>query len=155
VQVQYHVHPTIQLPGATSFRLDVFARDSFAILPDNDMAEPMKPDLRKAVAYLNNLQGVNYETLANADARKDSVLATQAFCTISVTDVKGVQRSIDIYYKPVTKRTKMQYDPSGNPLPYDRERFYAVVNEGRDFVIIQEFVFGKLMANYEWFLPQD
>lgn len=155
VKVEYHPHPTILLPGVTSFTIDVISRDSFRVKPLHDGTDLLQPDKRKVVSYLGSFKQVHYETLVNEVSHKDSVLATQHFCTMSVTDLQGMTISIKIFYKPVSKRTKTQYDPEGNPMPYDRERFYALVNDGRDFVIIQEFVFGKLFASYEWFFAEE
>lgn len=151
VRVTYHKHPTILLPAVSSFAVHVIARDSFSVTDSNGVAADAI-DKRQVVHYLGGFGQVNYEALANDLSVKDSVLATPNFCTMSVTDKAGKTKRIRIWFKPVSKRTKLQYDPQGNPLPYDRERFYALVNDGRDFVIIQEFVFGKLLASYEWFL---
>jgi hypothetical protein len=152
VDVEYHPHPTILLPAVRSFTVEVVSRDSFAVTPMDKKPSTLGVDKRKVLNYLGSFEQVNYETLANGVSHKDSVLSSQHFCTMSVTDTRGRVKSIKIFYKPVSKRTKTQFDPLGNPMPYDRERFYALVNDGHDFVIIQDFVFGKLFASYEWFL---
>lgn len=151
IGVTYHPHPTMKLADRESFYVDVIARDSFWLRPGNDMAEVLAPDKREVFNYLSHFEEINYETLADNVSHKDSVLASLPFCTMVVTNTAGEANSIDIFYKPVGKRTKTQYDAQGNLLPFDMERFYASINGGRDFVIIQEFVFRKLFASYNWF----
>jgi len=151
ITVIYHDHPMMRLP-MKSFSLDVIRRDSFTVSSAHGVGMAMEADQRKALSYLGNFSSIHYEALANLVSHKDSVLTSQPFCTMSVTDADGEVRSIDIYFKPVSKRTKLPYDQLGNPIPYDPDRFYATVNDGRDFAIIQDFVFGKLFASYEWFL---
>ena len=73
---------------------------------------------------------------------------------MSVTDRTGETKKMTVFYMPLNKRSKLQQDQYGNELPFDLDRFYALINEGKDFVVIQNFVFGKVFRKYEDFLKK-
>jgi hypothetical protein len=43
-------------------------------------------------------------------------------------------------------------DPSGKPLVFDPDRMDALLNNGKDFVIVQYYTFGKVMPPPDYFL---
>ena len=45
------------------------------------------------------------------------------------------------------------FDPEGNVYPYDIDRLYGLVNEDRDFVILQYYVFDKVLRPLSYFEP--
>ncbi len=51
----------------------------------------------------------------------------------------------------LNQRSKTQFDRKGNQLQYDLDRMFVSFNEGKDFGILQMFVFGKLFQNYSSF----
>lgn len=139
--------------ATSSFRLEVIARDSFGLVPLSPEGAKLdeKPAMTEMAAYLNNFSNLKAEAFLNEHPQKDSILATQPFCQIEVTDTAGNVNSAKFYYKPVSKRTKMQSDREGEPIPFDPERSFALINNGQDFVLAQQFVFGKVMKRYEDF----
>ena len=46
-------------------------------------------------------------------------------------------------------------DENGDPMPFDRDRMYALVNEGRDFVLVQFFTFDKITRPLGYFLERS
>jgi hypothetical protein len=45
-------------------------------------------------------------------------------------------------------------DINGKPLKYDFDKMYAVINDGKDFVSIQYYVFDPLMQPISFFLKK-
>jgi hypothetical protein len=43
------------------------------------------------------------------------------------------------------------YDYKGNLIKFDTERMDALLNNGTDFVMVQYYVFGKLMPQVDYF----
>lgn len=41
--------------------------------------------------------------------------------------------------------TSEQFDAKGNELQYDVDRYFATINDRKDFVILQQFHFGRLL----------
>lgn len=134
-----------------SFRLEVHARDSFSVWPVYGMASPTIVDPQQAANYVNRFRDIHAETFSNDYSAKDSIIATRPTVSMSVTDTNDLVYTLDIYPKPISQRTKMQFDYEDNPLEYDLDRSFAYARHTRDFVVIQEFVFGKLMVTYPWF----
>ena len=105
--------------------------------------------------YVSSFTFLNAEAFANEHPMKDSVMRAQPFAIIKVTDHTGDEDEMKVYRMPINRRSKTQFDQHGNELQYDIDRYFAVINNGRDFVIIQDFVFGKIFRKYsDFFIPQ-
>ncbi|MCH8902819.1 MAG: hypothetical protein IIA45_02755 [Bacteroidetes bacterium] len=105
--------------------------------------------------YLANFKGIGLENYVNSYYRRDSITATTPFAIITVTDKDGKETNLSAYYMPINKRSKMKFDTEGNPLKFDRDRMFALVNDEVDFVVIQWYVFGKILLTYENFLTRE
>ncbi len=104
------------------------------------------PDSVALDSYLGFFQFINFEGFDTefSQHERDSLFRTVPLYTITVKDKSGKENSIKIYPKPISQRSLTQTDPEGKPLKYDLDRMYALVNDGQDFVVIQQYVFGKL-----------
>ena len=56
---------------------------------------------------------------------------------------------------PLTSESMMQYDKKGNPVMYDADRFFATINNGSDFVIVQQFHMGRLFKKIAFFIANS
>lgn len=151
VKVEYLVKPD------SSFMLSVIGVDSFTVtrLKDNSTADARLVDKDKVGTYLSMFRFVNAEAFDNENKGKDTILIQKPFCIISLTDRNDEVKTVTCYYKPVTITTMQQYDPSGNPMKYDSDHYYATINEGKDFVLIQQFHFGRLFKTFNFFLKSS
>ena len=104
--------------------------------------------------YLKQFKLLNVENFILEPYKKDSLLAIQPVCVLTVTDMKGESKSINIYYRPVTYRSKMQFTYEDKPIEFDLDKFYGIYNNNRDLAIVQNFVFGKLFVGPEYFYRQ-
>ncbi len=104
------------------------------------------PDTVALESYLDFYKGISFENFDKefSQHQRDSLILTGPDYIISVKDKAGKENSIRVYPKPITKRSLSQNDPEGKPLKYDADRMYALVNNGQDLVVIQQYVFGKL-----------
>ena len=85
----------------------------------------------------------------------DVRLATQPFLKVSLTPLQGDAIVMDVYRMNINKRSKTQFDENGNPLLYDLDRYWAVVNTDLGFVGIQDFVFGKIFRKRNEFFQKN
>jgi len=146
IEVEYPVQ------ADQSFAIEVYRRDSFTLYPLHREALPNAiPNKRVIARYLNAFREVNAEAYLNSYSKKDSILSQGPYAVIRVEDTSGNMKQISLFYKPLDKRTKMLMDSSGHYLPFDRERSYALINNDKDFVLIQDFVFGKLLMRHDYF----
>jgi hypothetical protein len=104
--------------------------------------------------YLKQFKLLNVENFILEPYKKDSLLAIQPVCILRVTDMKGESKSINIYYRPVTYRSKMQFTYEDKPIEFDLDKFYGIYNNDRDLAIVQNYVFGKLFVGPEYFYRQ-
>jgi hypothetical protein len=135
----------------SSFMIEVIGPDSFQ-LKNNSGQVLAKYNKQKIHQYLDYYKFVNCEAFMNDLPKKDSILQTQPICTITVTDRSNQAHTTVIYNMPRTSDSAMQYDRQGNPLPYDSDHFFATINNGNDFVIVQEFHMGRLFKKIAYFI---
>ena len=137
--------------------------NSFTVKQDNGKvtvdADPgvishYKLNERRAKLFLTYFERVYSEGYTNGTYGLDSVLrVTPKRCTIDVTTTKGELHHADIYWKPLSKRSKNQL--STNPITpdeYDIDRFYAVINNNKDTTMVQIYTFYKFFHKaYEFY----
>lgn len=119
---------------------------SFRIFSPVTNAVIQNPDTIGLNNYLTFFKYLCFESwdVEFTEQQRDSLKSTEPINTIRVTDTKGITSSITTFPKPVTTRSLMQSDSLGNPLKYDADRMYAFMNDGKEFVVIQYYVFGKI-----------
>ena len=145
----------IEIPATPDFSYEVRNRgkNKFSLVSLSDHKELPDYDTLKLYNFLTGFRNLNYEALLNDmdKARKDSILASQPFIIITLTDTTGVSRTIKTYHK---QGPEGQTDPSGNPMPYDLDRLYALVNDGQDFTLVQYFNFDKVLRPKIFFIKE-
>lgn len=138
-----------------SFELIVLEKDSFQLQPLDGEARAEAPHKVRIASYLEGFFDIHAETFQNEDPHKDSILNSIPFCELTIKSLVTDDNRITIYFMPVSKRTKGRIDQFGNPIPFDRDRYFAVVNQGKDFAVIQHFVFGKILRRYPDFFSNN
>lgn len=146
VSVQYPQHPD------SSFTLKVVNADSVELTPTIAVPGPKKISKERVAKYLTSFSFLNAEMYDNDNPKKDSISSSTPFASVVVTDRSGISKQMTVYYMPLNRRSKSQFDEKGDYLPYDLDKYYAVINDGKDFVVIQDFVFGKIFRRYSDFL---
>jgi hypothetical protein len=143
----------VEIPSTPDYSYEVRnnGKNKFGLFSLNDSKEVQNIDTLKLLNFLSGFRNLNFEALLNDmdKARKDSILRSQPFIIITLTDTAGVVKTITTYHK---KGPDGQTDPQGTPLPYDLDRLYASVNDGKDFTIIQYFNFDKVLRPKPFFM---
>jgi hypothetical protein len=100
--------------------------------------------------YLSYFQQLNFESFeVNLKQDQiDSVLKSQPIYILTVTDNKGVANKIKFYSR---KNFKELQDKDGILLPFDPDRMDALLDNGKDFVMLQYYNFGKVIPSTEYF----
>ena len=137
-----------------SYRVNVNnSRDIQLISLENDKPV-LSYDTLRMLNFLTAFQDLRFEALLNEQIDQhviDSVLSTRPRTIISLTDRDNKVNEVKIYYK---KSFGSLYDKNGAALePFDLDRGYATVNGGKDFVLIQYYVFDKVLRPLSWFIP--
>lgn len=129
IQIQYHETPN---------RNFTFTSDCNILYRNN---QQQMIDSTSCTNYLQQVKKVNCEGFANDLAKKDSLLGSQAFHTLTVYYRNGSIDKLDTYHKK-PKRKEYQ-DQEGNPLKYDVDRLYAF--DGEDLLLIQNYTFNPIL----------
>jgi len=122
---------------------------SLVSLLDNRLVEDF--DTMKVMNFLASFRNINFESLLNDidPHRKDSILAGTPYCIITLLDTSNHSQRIITYRRGPAPG---EVDDLGKPAPYDLDRLYALVNDGKDFTSIQYFVFDKILRPKNYFL---
>ena len=104
--------------------------------------------------YLSYFQQLNFESfeVELKQEQIDSALKTKPLNILTVTDKQGQINKVSFFTRSNLKKV---LDESGAPLPYDPVRMNAQLNDGKDFVMLQYFVFGKVLPPVEYFQKKN
>jgi hypothetical protein len=148
VRIEYPSDPE------NSFEIKNDANLNLRLFSLNDHQQIPVFDTLKVMNFMTSFRNINFEALLNDMDKhsKDSILASVPYCIISVTDTGHTTRTIKTFRKGPAPG---ESDNLGNPAPYDLDRLYALVNDGKDFTFIQYFVFDKILRTKSYFLKQQ
>jgi hypothetical protein len=115
----------------------------FSLISQSDKKDISDFDTNKVVNFLASFANIRYEALIEDmfPGRRDSIIANLPFHVITLTEKSGKKVVVNTFHKPGAPG---EIDYKGNLLPYDIDRFYALINDGKDFVLIQFYVFDKI-----------
>ena len=102
-------------------------------------------------AFLIHFKKLGVEGFENTFEKKDSVKAVTPFAIVSLTDRKGITKTLRFH--PIVKKDlegKLVRNSNGEALI---ERYFAESSEG-DFVLVQHLVFEKIFWAYSAFFGQ-
>ncbi len=142
----------------SSFEIVALPNDSFQLKRIHSLEnDPIKnqPHQPWIEVYLDYFKLVSVESYENGYTKKDSVLMAPPFAWITVTNKKDEVRHIELYYKSIDRRSKSKFTHWGEPLRADLDRYFAVTNDGKDFAIVQDYVFRKLFRRYKHFFKNE
>jgi hypothetical protein len=111
-------------------------------------------DTLAAIEYLAGYKRINYEFIVAESfpkAEKDSILNSKPWVEITITDKNKAFRTFKGYHR---YNTAKEIDTSIPGSQYDSDRMYALVNNGKDFVLVQFFQMNPLIKPFDYFLKQ-
>ena len=125
---------------------------------DPDAVGTMPMNERRVKLFLDFFENLTCEGYLNGEVGLDSIISTlPKKCELSITSKEGKQQRLDIYWMPQTQRSK-NVDTTRNkevPSGYDVDRYYAVGNNYKDTMLIQEYTFNKVFRKAYEFYQKD
>jgi len=102
--------------------------------------------------YLTFFENAYYETMVldMTEAKHDSIMATQPYFSIKVTDIFGKETSMVSYYMPNYREME---DVNGDLYPHDMDRMIGYFNEEL-LVFIQYRTFDKFLLPKQYFMKK-
>lgn len=108
-------------------------------------------DTVKVIEYLGSFGNIRFEAFLNdlTNERRDSIISSRPFYQISLTDRKGKTYTITTFKRSSVPGQKVV---DGEQVNYDKDRMYALVNDNKDLVLVQFFVFDHILKPLPYFL---
>ena len=131
----------------------VGAKDSF-VIANSDGVVSDQPKQRFIRQYLEFFSGLSLEAYENKNKIKDTILGGEPFCTITMKRNDNSQTKVELFYMPLTEISRVQFDDNGRKMLYDVEHYYLGMNDRKDMGLIQYYVWGKALRNYNEFFAK-
>ena len=142
----------------SSFKIENTGRHQYAMtrLIDNSA---VAFDTMKVINLMSSFGDLRFESLLNniiEQERIDSITHSPYLYRITLTKKDGMTTQMTTFEKLVTNTSILEFeglvDDQGNPYdPIDHDRIYGLINDGRDFVLIQYYVFDKVLNPAEYY----
>lgn len=113
---------------------------------------------RRAEVFSKFFERVYCEGYINGVYKLDSIIkSTEKRCDIELITKDGAKQQVAVYWMPLNRRSKNMLKPvPGVDDKYDADRYYAVINQAKDTVIIQFGTFDKIFRKaWEFYTPDD
>lgn len=140
---------------ARSFTLDRQPDSSYVLVKTIDNQPVLPLDINKVRAFLSAFSETYFERidLDISPQRRDSVLRAGPFAEIRVLTDSGKEMNLTCFRKPVTSQSRLQIDFSGEDLPFDYDRFYALLQGDSTLLVCQYFHFDRILKDPVNFSP--
>jgi len=109
-------------------------------------------DTLKVLSYMASFESINFESIINKYDKKDSIINSNPYHIITLNTFDGQVKKIKTYHRYAVRDSNWEVDEDNI---YDKDRFYALINDEKDFVLIQFFVFDKILRPLPYFNQKD
>ncbi len=136
-----------------SFRLERTEGLNFRLTRLADQKVLPAYDTLRLLNFLTSFADLRFEAVLNNTMPRqkiDSVLNSPFLHRLTLVDMKGDTTQMTTFNK---KKYAEHLDIEEKLIPMDLDRSYALVNRNRDFVLIQYFVFDKVLRPLLYFEP--
>lgn len=148
ISIKYDQNPL------NSFVMQQAADGKVTVTLDSSLTNLKNMNQERASQYLTFFKNINVVGYVNGSFGMDSIIrSVPRRCVIDVVAKDGTSKHVEVYWHILDRRSKNLMTPMQNhPNDYDSDRFYAIMNGGKDTAVIQRFVFDKIFRNgYEFY----
>jgi len=126
----------------------------FDIIALKDKIPVQNYDTLKIMDLFSSFNDVRFEILLNDmdKLKKDSIANSLPYNIITLEDMEGKKYSVTTFLRLAPPD---QIDQEGKPVLYDRDRLYALINDKKDLVLIQFYVFNMIFKPLDYYLIQN
>jgi len=105
-------------------------------------------DTLNVLTYMSSFENINFEAILNNFSKKDSVVKSAPFHIITLETFSGKTQKIKTFHKKALNSEEFEVNDKNH---YDKDRLYALINDEKDFVLIQFYVFDKIFRPLSYF----
>lgn len=142
----------VEIPGRPeeSYRIEKAGDREFEVFQYYDQPVTIPLDTSRILEFMASFRNVKYEGLINDmdPDKKDSIITSVPMQIITiyaidggVYDITTFRRESPYHYDEVTQKT----------IKWDRDRLYALINNGKDLTLCQFYVFDDLLKPFSYF----
>lgn len=123
----------------------------------NTEGQVMESDLPFLKYYLGSFSNLYFEGYVEdmKPIQNDSIRQTPVFCIMELKQKNGQITRLQIHRKAVTRRSMEQFDAEGNVPDFDQDKYLAFLNDEKDVIYIQDYVFRKVLKQLADFTAQS
>ena len=131
-----------------SFRVDInTSTGDYKLTRIMDNSEIINYDTLKVLNFLTSFNDLRYETRLNnimSAIKQDSIINSEPLYEITLIEESSDTTYIAGFYKKsldesVREAAYFEF------IPYDKDRFYGLANNGEDFVLLQYYIFDRVL----------
>lgn len=136
-----------------SYELSVLGNNSYQIKMVANNAPVSNIDTLSVKQYLSYFQKLSHEgfEVELSQYQIDSVLKSKPLNILTVTDNKGETNKVTFFAR---NNLKKQHGEDGELLPYDPIRMNALMENEQEVVLVQYYIFGKVLPPVDYFLQK-
>lgn len=134
-----------------SYKLEKVDKNNYRITRIADQYVLPAYDTLRVLNFLTSFSDVRFEALLNNGmpaSKRDSITNSPFLHKITLIDRDNHATIVKTYTK---KKYAEHLDIAEKLVPVDLDRMYALVNDDKDFVLLQYFVFDKVLRPVLWF----
>ena len=140
-----------------SFRVDVIdGRGNYELTSLMTGKHITDYDTLNLLNFLTSFRDLRYETRLNnikSVVAIDSIIHSPVLYELTVIDQKQDTVFVKMFEKKEASQENVGIDVA--LIPIDHDRFYGLINDGEDFVLMQYFVFDKVLKPLSYYQKQD
>ncbi|MAE08454.1 MAG: hypothetical protein CL661_06800 [Bacteroidetes bacterium] len=141
-----------------SFRVDISDSDgSYKLIKLSDKENISRFDTLRLLNFLTSFSDLRYESRLNnlmSPITIDSIMQSDPMFEVTLVDDKKDTTYIITYMKG-TLSQEVKDEIYNKLVPDDRDRFYALINNGEDFVLMQYYTFDKILYPLSYYKTTD
>ncbi len=131
-----------------SFKADFNSTDgSYELTRLFDNSRVINYDTLKLLNFLTSFNDLRYETRLNnitSAIKMDSIINSDPLYEITLVEENNDTTYLRCYYKKALDENVRQA-AYFEFIPFDKDRFYGLANDGEDFVLLQYYTFDKIL----------
>lgn len=138
IRVEYPQRPE------ASFLITAERNDNYSVTALKDNRKVLDVDTAAVKNYLLHFRNINYEGVEGQLSKSfvDSVTATSPLHVITITDNKGKVKTLRTFLKRPMREI---LDENGKKIEFDVDRMYGQIDNSDKLVLLQYFIFDKIL----------
>lgn len=137
----------------TSFKVESDG-NRFVLYGLSDKQALSSYDTLKLMNFMTSFADLRFEALLNEidPLRIDSITHSTPQQIITLIDKKGDTTKLKTFFKP---NDAQRYNTEGGLYTEDLDRLYGLIHDGEDFILLQYFVFDKVLKDLDYFRVKE